>query len=126
MRVHTGRQDGLRLALALFLFALSGCAQYDNRRGVEVTWSPAAIGDLQRGATTRADVLARLGPPSQVIALGDESVLYYLNEQADGDALLLIVYNRFRVDTRYDRAIFFFDEDDLLTDYSTWVRPDVD
>jgi len=116
----------LRLALACFFCVLAGCAQYDNRRGVEVTWRPAAIGDLQRGETTRADVLARLGPPSQVIALGDESVLYYLNEQADGNALLLLVYNRFSVDTRYDRAIFFFDDNDLLTDYSTWVRPDTD
>lgn len=106
------------------LVLLGACAQYDNKRGVDVTWQPAAIDDLQRGETTRADVLARLGPPSQVIALGDETVLYYLNEQADGNGLLLIVYNRFTVDTRYDRAIFFFDGDDRLTDYSTWIRPD--
>ncbi len=105
---------------------LAGCAQYDNNRGVEVTWQPAVIGDLQPGRTTRAEILARLGPPSQVIALGDESVLYYLNEQADGEALLLIAYNRFTVDTRYDRAIFFFDENDILTEHSTWIRPDAD
>ena len=72
---------------------------------------------------TRADVLARLGPPSQVIASGDETVLYYLNEHAEGEGLLLVLYNRFEVDTRYDRAIFFFDADDRLTDYSTWLRP---
>ncbi|HBO11483.1 MAG TPA: hypothetical protein DD491_01735, partial [Halieaceae bacterium] len=57
------------------------------------------------------------------IASGDETVLYYLNEHAEGEGLLLVLYNRFEVDTRYDRAIFFFDADDRLTDYSTWLRP---
>lgn len=130
MQSDTVRHARWRATLALLccglVCALAGCAQYDNRRGVEVTWKPAAIGDLQSGKTTRAEILARLGPPSQVIALGDESVLYYLNEQADGDALLLIAYNRFSVDTRYDRAIFFFDENDILTDHSTWIRPDAE
>ena len=50
-------------------------------------------------------------------------MLYYLNEHAEGEGLLLVLYNRFEVDTRYDRAIFFFDADDRLTDYSTWLRP---
>jgi len=112
--------------LVLLLFVIGGCAQYDNKRGVDVTWQPAALSDLERGETTRSEVLARLGPPSQVIALGDETVLYYLNEQADGNGLLLIVYNRFTVDTRYDRAIFFFDQNDRLTDHSAWIRADTD
>jgi hypothetical protein len=30
-----------------------------------------------------------------------------------------------KVDTRYDRAIFFFDENDVLTEYSTHIyEPD--
>lgn len=119
-------RTGRGLLHCALVLALAGCAQYDNRRGVEVTWKPAAIGDVQPGTTTRAEILARLGPPSQVIALGDESVLYYLNEQSDGEALLLIAYNRFSVDTRYDRAIFFFDENDILTEHSTWIRPDAE
>lgn len=123
----TGSLTGIPSITLAFLLALAGgCAQYDSDRGVDVTWQPAALVDLERGRTTRSEVLARLGPPSQVIALGDETVLYYLNEQADGDGLLLVVYNRFTVDTRYDRAIFFFDEDDRLTDHSTWIRADAD
>ncbi|MHA7815564.1 MAG: hypothetical protein ACX93N_03750 [Pseudohaliea sp.] len=109
--------------LAMLVAVFVGCAQYRNERGVEVNWQPSALAGLVRGETTRADVLARLGPPSQVIASGDETVLYYLNEHAEGEGLLLVLYNRFEVDTRYDRAIFFFDADDRLTDYSTWLRP---
>lgn len=108
-----------RTILALLLVALFGCAQYDNRRGVLQHVGPADIAQFSAGKTTRQDVLARLGPPSQVIALGDETVLYYLFERSRGDGFVLIVYNRFTVDTRYDRAIFFFDAQDRLTDFSS-------
>jgi hypothetical protein len=67
-------------------------------------------------------VLDALGPPSQVIALDDETVLYYLFEKAEGEGMILILYNRIEVETRYDRAIFFFDKNDLLTDYSTRIN----
>lgn len=103
--------------------AAGGCAQYENNRGVEVNWQAAALDGLVRGETSRSEVLSLLGPPSQVIALGDETVFYYLNEHADGSGLLLVLYNRFEVDTRYDRAIFFFDGQGRLTDYATWLRP---
>ena len=106
------------MALAL----LAGCAQYTDKRGVEVTWDPSTLGDFAVGETTRNDVLASLGPPSQVISLDDETAFYYLFERSGGDGLILVVYNRFRIDTGYDRAIFFFDEEDRLTDYATHIR----
>ncbi len=110
-----------RAFLVLLLVGLAGCAQYKNTRGVEVTWSEAPRFTI--GETTRADVLKALGPPSQVVALGDETVLYYLREQGEGEALILGVYNRFRLDQRYDRAIYFFDGTDTLSDQSSFVQP---
>ena len=114
----------VRLIAAMALLALSAaCAQYENKRGVEVTWQPAVLEQFQAGTTTRREVMAELGPPSQVISLDGETVLYYLYERSDGDGLILVVYNRFKVDTRYDRAVFFFDENDRLTDYATRIAP---
>jgi outer membrane protein assembly factor BamE (lipoprotein component of BamABCDE complex) len=114
----------LHLPLLVLLLAslLPGCAEYENRRGVEVTWQDTVTRSLAVGSSTRKDVLGILGPPSQVIALGDETVLYYLFEHSSGQAMVLIVYNRFDVDTRYDRAIFFFNEQDVLTDYATRLQ----
>lgn len=109
------------LLAALVLALLAGCAQYENRRGVDVTWEAASVGQLTRGQSTRREVLALLGPPSQVIALEGETVLYYLFERSQGDGLILLLYNRMTIDTRYDRAIFFFDENDILTDFSSHV-----
>ncbi len=51
----------LALAGGLCLGLLAGCAQYENRRGVEVTWQDKVTGQLQRGQSTREEVLALLG-----------------------------------------------------------------
>ena len=105
---------------------LSSCAQFDSRRGVEVPLGLQAAAGFTKGETTRAEVLDLLGPPSQVIALDDETALYYLLERAQGRALLLLIFNKVDVSTRYDRAIFFFDARDRLTDYAIETGADGD
>lgn len=107
--------------LGLFIALAQGCAQYENKRGVDVNWQETVTSELVKGETTRKQVLELLGPPSQLIALDEESVLYYLFEHTEGEGLILILYNRMKIDTRYDRAVFFFDENDILTDYSTRI-----
>jgi outer membrane protein assembly factor BamE (lipoprotein component of BamABCDE complex) len=115
----------LALAAGLCAHLLTGCAQYENRRGVEVTWEDTVTSQLQPGQSSRKEVLALLGPPSQVISLEEETVLYYLFEKSKGNGLILILYNRMQIDTHFDRAIFFFNDQDILTDYSTHIyEPD--
>jgi outer membrane protein assembly factor BamE (lipoprotein component of BamABCDE complex) len=111
----------LAIALVLLVSLLGACAQYENKRGVDVNWQNEITGKLVKGESTRHDVLDMLGPPSQVISMENESVLYYLFEHSKGEGLILILYNRMRIDTRYDRAIFFFDENDVLTEYATHI-----
>lgn len=108
--------------LVLLIILSQGCAQYENKRGVDVNWQTSVTDKMVKGETTRKDVLTLLGPPSQLIALDEESVLYYLFEHSEGDGMILILYNRMKINTRYDRAVFFFDEDDILTDYSTFIH----
>ena len=116
---------GIRiLTVSALLTLLSGCATYTDNRGIEVSWDAASVADFEVGTTTRNDVLSRLGPPSQVIDLEDETVLYYLYERTTGNGLVLVVYNRFDMDTQYDRAVFFFDEEDRLTEFSTRTAPE--
>ena len=110
------------IALTLCILLLQSCAQYENKRGVDVTWQSTVTEQLVEGKSTRGDVLTLLGPPSQVISLDDETALYYLFEHSEGEGLILIVYNRMRIDTRFDRAVFFFDNDDVLTEYSTRIH----
>jgi outer membrane protein assembly factor BamE (lipoprotein component of BamABCDE complex) len=116
----------LQPLLVLAMCLTAACAQYENKRGVDVNWQSSVTDTLVRGESTRQDTLELLGPPSQVISLDDGTVLYYLFERSKGTGLILLVYNQFDVDTSYDRAIFFFDADDRLTDYATRVHQDND
>ena len=113
----------LLIALVLLTSLLGACAQFESKRGVEVNWQDTVTNELINGTSTRKDVLTLLGPPSQVIALGGETALYYLFEHSEGEGLILIVYNSMRINTRYDRAIFFFDERDTLTEFATRLYP---
>jgi outer membrane protein assembly factor BamE (lipoprotein component of BamABCDE complex) len=113
----------LLVPLTLLVALLGACAQFESKRGVEVNWQETVTENLVNGKSTRKEVLALLGPPSQVIALDGESALYYLFEHSEGEGIILIVYNRMQIDTRYDRAIFFFDEQDVLTEFATHLYP---
>jgi outer membrane protein assembly factor BamE (lipoprotein component of BamABCDE complex) len=115
----------LILVAVVCAITLQACVQYESKRGVDVNWQSSVTQQLTRGESTRNDVLALLGPPSQVISMEDETVLYYLFERAKGSGMILILYNRLKINTRYDRAIFFFDENDVLSEYSTHIyEPD--
>ena len=119
------QRPALILIAVVCAVTLQACVQYESKRGVDVNWQSSVTQQLTRGESTRKDVLALLGPPSQVISMEDETVLYYLFERAKGSGMILILYNRMKIDTRYDRAIFFFDENDVLTEYSTHIyEPD--
>ncbi len=123
-----GNRNMLKQGLCIVLLSvlLASCAHYTDRRGVEVTWQPQVLGSFQLGATTRSEVLKALGPPSQVITLDDETVLYYLYERSEGQGYILFLYNRLDVKTRYDRAVLFFDGDDRLTEYASYIGDEND
>ena len=81
-------------------------------------WRDPALPPLEKGRTTQSDVMRELGPPSQVIALHDQTLFYYLREQFKSDAMFLILYNQTRERITYDRAIFFFNQKGVLTDFA--------
>lgn len=101
-------------ALCAVGLALAGCSRADTTTGVENLWRAGGF-SVTEGVTTDADVLAALGPPSQLINLERETVYYYLAEAFSSDRLLLVVYNRTRRRSTFDRAIFFFGPDGVLT-----------
>ena len=113
-----------RTALVIVMVAIvAGCASFERTRGVESTWRDPATPAPVVGTTTQTDILAALGPPSQVIGLRDQTVFYYLKETDKGRGALLIVYNWLKEDVTYDRAIFFFDAQGVLQDYGFSDEP---
>jgi len=106
------------IGVGLLLISLSGCANLKTVQGVNSPWADEVTQDWRRGNSTQADVLEALGPPSQLIALHDGTVLYYLRERGTGSTKIFILYNTADLKVEYDRAIFFFDSEGVLTDYS--------
>ena len=104
-------------SILCIVLAVTGCAQISKKAGVENRWREPNI-VLQEGVTTQQQVLAQLGPPSQVIALSAKTVFYYLFEETKGRLLFLILYNQADTDITYDRAIFFFNKDGILETYA--------
>ena len=105
------------------LAILAGCASFERTRGVENTWRDPGVPAPVVGTTTQSGILEALGPPSQVIALRDQTVFYYLREQDKGRGGIFIVYNWLKEDVTFDRAIFFFDAEGVLQDYGLSKAP---
>jgi hypothetical protein len=93
-----------------------GCVSYE--RGAGLDWRGDAGLSFAPGHTTESDVLTALGPPSQMISLGERSAFYYLREKTRGRAAVFVFYNRMTEDIRYDTAVFFFDARGVLTHWA--------
>lgn len=100
------------------LISLSGCFSSGEQKGVTNKWRDPSLPSIVKGHTTQSEILELFGPPSQIINLGDQSVFYYVLEKARGRGAFLLVFNWKEREVSYDRAIFFFDSDGVLTDYA--------
>ena len=100
--------------IAFTTVAAPSCSVASRRSGVENVWRQAGADKLQPGVSTTKDVLAALGPPSQILDLGDRMCFYYLLEHTDSGSLFLVVYNTYESTVTYDRAVFFFDKQGKL------------
>lgn len=104
-------------ALTPILLFLASCISSEAQRGVAPTWREGEL-SFEQGATNRAEVLERLGPPSQILSLENGSAFYYLLETTEAKGFVLILYNKRKEKTDYDRAVFFFDKAGLLTEWA--------
>ena len=105
-------------ALGFWVAMGFGCANRQSQMGVENMWRADPAPAFEIGATTQSEVMKTLGPPSQVIALGDQTLFYYLREQQKLQSLSVIIYSHSRERIMYDRAIFFFDDKGVLRDFA--------
>jgi hypothetical protein len=102
----------------LLAMTLSGCANWHEDAGVENYWRADDAPRWEPGNTTSDDVMAFLGPPSQIVDLQNQLVFYYMKESVSGQGYYFLFYNTSESQTRYDRAIFFFDPDGVLVRYA--------
>ena len=114
-----GRLFHLFLLASLVAITTSGCVVKQASQGVDNLWREPDTPTFQVGQTTQRQLMNALGPPSQVISLGNQTVFYYLLEQRKGRKVVLIVFNASQEKIIYDRAIFFFDGQGKLSQFAT-------
>lgn len=114
----SARLPVLAALAAALLLACTGCVSKRSEMGVQNKWRDPTLPAFEKGHSTQSDVMRALGPPSQVIGLQEQTLFYYLREQSLTSAAVLIIYNNTRQQITYDRAIFFFDKQGVLTDFS--------
>ena len=103
------------IAIMLTSFLL-GCVNYSRDSGVEnLCRQPQTF---TNGTTTSQQVLTALGPPSQVLSIGKKTIYYYLKEQVTREGLILLIYNETTEVSVFDRAMFIFDQQGVLVDFS--------
>lgn len=120
--------------LVLGMSLLSGCVIGTYSEGMPV--DPATVGEIQPGTTTKADLLAWFGPPSN---FSDASLLedLILSEETTGgpgggaprrfsdilawqanegrlNGIVTILFNRLTIHADSDLLVVFFDDDDVV------------
>lgn len=106
----------LSIIAVLLISSLSACVNYSRDSGVENLWRQPQT--FTNGTTTSQQVLMALGPPSQVLAIGNQTLYYYLKEQVTREGLILLIYNETTEVSVFDRAMFIFDPHGMLVDFS--------
>jgi outer membrane protein assembly factor BamE (lipoprotein component of BamABCDE complex) len=79
------------LMLGTCLCLLTGCVSKRGEMGVRNYWRDPSLATFEKGRSTQSDVMHALGPPSQVIALQDQTLFYYLREQSQTKAMFFLV-----------------------------------
>jgi hypothetical protein len=103
-----------KLLFVPLILLVTACVNYGSVDGVDNLWRQIPADEFRPGETTQAEVLDRLGPPSQLIGLQDGVVFYYLTQKTTGTGRVFIVWNQTRERSLYDRAVFFFDAEGVL------------
>jgi hypothetical protein len=124
-----------RAAALLPALLLCGCLWVSAGGSFGPNLSPEVVGQLHPGETTKAEVLALLGPPEEFIrsevlgALGDETTrvtgavalgnraqdaFTYQHDRVWARGHVLLLYNHARARVDSDILVIFFDEQDRV------------
>ena len=101
------------LAWVLVCFTSSGCLV--SRATFNDPLEPAALAQLEVGASTAQDAVELLGAPTEVVQLGLRSAYRYDHTITKRTGLVLIVVGLLETQTRSDRIWLFFDESGVLS-----------
>ena len=99
--------------MLLLPFLSVGC--YFSKSIQERPWDPEVVAGIEPGKTTKAEVLQRLGPPTEIIRLLESEAYVYRHPIEKQTGTFLIVLNMRRVDRQFDAVTVIINREDKVT-----------
>ena len=100
------------LFLAVVAVLIQGCAFSRGTLGDDI--KTEAIGEIKKGVTTKAEVLALLGAPDRVLPLNGRDVYQYYRFDAKAGSLLLILINFSRLSVKGDDLFVMLNQNGIV------------
>jgi hypothetical protein len=100
----------------IVLLSVTGCALF----GKNMEYQPFDSSQLDKlipGTTTAQEISGTFGAPSEVVKLSNGNAYIYQRAIAKGTGVWLILVSFGNYEKQYDRLVFFFDTNDILSHY---------
>lgn len=110
------------LGLLVIVLSLQGCAFSRGTLGDEV--QSEVVATIQKGTTTKEEVLHLLGAPDRLLALNGRDVFQYYRYDAKAGSLLLIILNFTRISIKSDDLFVILNRDGIVEDVISSKRTD--
>jgi outer membrane protein assembly factor BamE (lipoprotein component of BamABCDE complex) len=102
------------LILAATALLIHGCAFSRGTLGDDI--KAEAVSSIQKGVTTKTEVLALLGAPDRVLPLNGRDVYQYYRYDAKAGSLLLILVNFSRLSVKGDDFFVMLNQNGVVED----------
>ncbi|HWF62544.1 MAG TPA: hypothetical protein VN666_19850 [Nitrospira sp.] len=110
------------LGFLAIVLLLQGCAFSRGTLGDEV--QSEVIATIQKGTTTKEEVLHLLGAPDRLLPLNGRDVFQYYRYDAKAGSLLLIILNFTRLSIKSDDLFVILNRDGIVEDVISSKRTD--
>jgi hypothetical protein len=105
------------------MISLSGCAVIGRGKDYR-SFDEQGLAQIEPGQTTAMEVTKIFGAPSQIVKLTNGNAYIYNRSLSKATGLWLILVTFVNYDTQYDRMVFFFNPNDVVTHYGSSFKAD--
>lgn len=103
---------GTGLLLIVMTLTLNACAFSRGSLGDEINLE--VINSIQKGVTTRAEVVSHLGAPDRILQLNGRDLFQYYRYDAKAGSLLLILVNFSRISVKSDDLFVLINREGIV------------
>jgi hypothetical protein len=112
---------GNAIVVLSLILLFTGCAMFGKSKehhAFDARWFDTCA----PGTTTAADVVELFGAPSNLVELSNGNAYIYERSVSKGTGIWLVILSFGNYETQYDRVVFFFNKENILTHYGLSMK----